>query len=222
MKSLLLEETSLGYGHPWASWCSLMSPTLFYILLNKKARVLLWSLTHANQVQQVQGVVWIFERAQASKSHQVQKTQKEREGKEREVWRGEGGEACGENKSRAVFLLGQKFEHTKNNSGIGHPTNLWRLSTAWSSFRQSIGWSGIGNLAMLLWECGHGNWATCTLQNAEVNFANWWSQLDKITKYQILLKKRQKLNPYKKAEDRIHKSFFECTQNLKVVHEERM
>jgi hypothetical protein len=31
--SLLLEETSLGYGHPWASWCSLMSPTLICKLI---------------------------------------------------------------------------------------------------------------------------------------------------------------------------------------------
>ncbi len=179
MKSLLLEETSLGYGHPWSSWCSLMSPTLFYILLNKKKRVLLWSLAHANQVQQVQRVVWIFERAQASKSHQVQKTQKEREGKEREVWREEGGEACGENKSRAVFLLGLKFEHTKNNS-TSH--KFWSLSTAWSSFRQSIGWSGIGNLAMLPWRCGVGNLGMRTWQLNNMHFAKCRSELCKLIK----------------------------------------
>ncbi len=183
MKSLLLEETSLGYGHPWASWCSLMRPTLFYILLNKKARVLLWRLTHANQVQQVQRVVWIFERAQASKSHQVQKTQKEREGKEREVCRGEVGEAGGENKSRAVFLLGQKFEHTENNSGIGHPTNLWSLSTAWSSFRwlHRMKWNWqFGNVALAMWSWQLGNVDMAIEQHALCKMLKWTLLTDEV------------------------------------------
>jgi hypothetical protein len=62
-----------------------------------------------------------LQNALKSKKHK----KKEKERKERfGGGRGEGGEACRENKSRAVFLLGQKFEHTKNNSGIEHPTNL--------------------------------------------------------------------------------------------------
>ncbi len=38
MKLWLLERTSLGYGHTWTSWPSIMSQTSLYLLLEQKER----------------------------------------------------------------------------------------------------------------------------------------------------------------------------------------
>ncbi len=38
MKLWLLERTSLGYGHTWTSWPSIMNQTSFYLLLEQKKR----------------------------------------------------------------------------------------------------------------------------------------------------------------------------------------
>lgn len=170
MKSLLLEETSLGYGHPWASWCSLMSPTLFYILLNKKARVLLWSLTHANQVQQVQGVVWIFERAQASKSHQVQKNTKRKRRKGKRGLEGGGGRSLWGKQIKGSLSFGpevwahqKQFRHWTSHKFMKVVDSLKLIQAV---HRMKWNWQ-FGNVALGMW----------TWQLSNMHFAKCWSEL---------------------------------------------
>jgi hypothetical protein len=86
--------------------------------------------------------------SQASKSHQVQRKQRDK-----------GGEMVGEpgqpmKKEKIWGAVWVWADQIKTKALVQNFFIFW---AAWSSFGQSTRWSGFGNLTMLPWWCGVGN-----------------------------------------------------------------